>query len=253
MRLPRLRLALALAPFLLTGGAEAETWRARAFRFGEERAVKIVVLKAEVLVGSIDSGGVETADPDWTATAHARLVAQIEAQQRAFGNDIVFLPDQTGDKAKLIAEYSALFGAVWNAATAQEIERGALPPRRPGVRWTLGSGAARIGEIGGGDYALIVQSYDAFATGGRKVFSVLRGKVADVLLEGASIHRSYAALVDLTTGDLVWLNADLHAGGDPRTDDGAAKRVRQLFADFPRNERPRRSTPRWSPPERMRR
>ncbi|WP_445193258.1 hypothetical protein ACT009_05015 [Sphingomonas sp. Tas61C01] len=234
-----LRSGMMLSMLVAQGGAQAETWRDRTFRFAEGRAVRIVVVKAEVLVGSIDSGGVETADPDWTAAAHAKLVAQIEAQQRAIGNEIVFMPEQTGEQAKLIAAYIALFRVVWTAAAAQEVERGSLPARRAGGRWTLGPGAARIGEIGGGDYALVVQSYDAFATGGRKVFSVLRGKVADVLLEGASIHRGYAALVDLATGDLVWLNADRHAGGDPRTDDGAAKRVRQLLADFPTRERAR--------------
>lgn len=238
-RVPGAIVALILSMLPVPGGAAAEIWRDRTFRFAEARATRIVVLQAEVQVGSIDSGDVETADPDWTAAVRAKLATQIEAQQRALGNEIVWMPDQTGDQAKLIAAYIALFRLVWTAAAAQAFDHGSLPARRPGARWTLGPGAARIGEIGGGDYALVVQSYDAFATGGRKVFSVLQGKMADVLREGASIHRGYAALIDLATGDLVWLNADWHAGGDPRTEDGAAKRVRQLFAGFPGKERAR--------------
>jgi hypothetical protein len=46
-------------------------------------------------------------------------------------------------------------------------------------------------------------------------------------------HKGFAGLVDLRTGDLVWLNADLAMGGDVRTPEGAQKRVAQLLEDFP--------------------
>ena len=39
---------------------------------------------------------------------------------------------------------------------------------------------------------------------------------------------------DLSTGDLVWLNADTSMGGDPRDAIGADKRMAQLLEDFPR-------------------
>jgi hypothetical protein len=40
-------------------------------------------------------------------------------------------------------------------------------------------------------------------------------------------------LVDLHTGDLIWLNADGAMGGDVRKSDGSGKRVRELLEDFP--------------------
>ena len=49
----------------------------------------------------------------------------------------------------------------------------------------------------------------------------------------SGVHIGYAGLVDLETGDLVWLNADRKMGGDVRTGDGAVKRVTQLLEDFP--------------------
>jgi hypothetical protein len=49
----------------------------------------------------------------------------------------------------------------------------------------------------------------------------------------SGVHAGYAGLVDLRTGDLVWLNADLKMGGDVREADGASKRVVQLLEDFP--------------------
>ncbi len=49
-------------------------------------------------------------------------------------------------------------------------------------------------------------------------------------------HKGFAGLIDLRTGALVWLNADLQMGGDVRTADGAQKRVRELLAHFPGSE-----------------
>jgi hypothetical protein len=49
----------------------------------------------------------------------------------------------------------------------------------------------------------------------------------------SGIHWGHAGLIDLRTGELVWLNADRQMGGDVRTEDGAVKRVQQLLEGFP--------------------
>ena len=49
-------------------------------------------------------------------------------------------------------------------------------------------------------------------------------------------HHGFAGLVDLKTGDLLWLNADFAMGGDVRKPDGAQKRVSQLLEEFPGSE-----------------
>ena len=46
-------------------------------------------------------------------------------------------------------------------------------------------------------------------------------------------HKGGAGLVDLKTGDLLWLNADFAMGGDVRDVEGAEKRVGQLLEEFP--------------------
>jgi hypothetical protein len=47
------------------------------------------------------------------------------------------------------------------------------------------------------------------------------------------VHTGYAGLVDLHTGELVWINADMRMGGDVREADGADKRIRELLNGFP--------------------
>ncbi len=52
----------------------------------------------------------------------------------------------------------------------------------------------------------------------------------------AGVHIGYAGLVELETGNIVWFDTDLAMGGDVREVDGAAKRVEQLLAGFPKRE-----------------
>jgi hypothetical protein len=82
------------------------------------------------------------------------------------------------------------------------------------------------------DYALFLYNRDAFGSTGRKLLQMVA-----LLGPGLSVksgeHKGAAGLVDLRTGDLLWLNADFAMGGDPRDPAGADKRVAQLLEDFP--------------------
>ncbi|HEX8420269.1 MAG TPA: hypothetical protein VF638_09685 [Sphingomonas sp.] len=230
----RLRITLLLSLLGTGGSADAAVWKNGAFRFVEGRPVRIVVVQSDIQVGSIGVGGVEEANADWTAMARVKLAAAIERQQRVFGNEVVVLAEQKGEQAKLVADYLALFKTVATEATTHELTRdGALPAMGDRVNWTLGPDMARIVASGGGDYALFVRMRDSFGTGERKAFRLLTGQVASMILEGTGVHQAFAALVDLKSGDLVWFNLDLRAGGDPRNDAGAAKRIGQLFGGFP--------------------
>jgi hypothetical protein len=231
---PRWYAAFAALLLSLASAVEATTRTNAAFRRPDGQPLKIVVLPPDVTVGSIGIGGVEEPNADWTAAARNKLASQIEAQQRANGNLVIFLPEQDGERAKLVADYQALFRTV--AAAAADHEQGGaatLPTKRDRFDWTLGPGAARLAEVGGGDFALFVMTHDAFGTGGRKAFRLLTGGLAGALVQGSGVHHSYAALVELKTGDLVWFNVDPGSGGDPRTDTGAGKRMGQLFGGFP--------------------
>lgn len=239
----RSRLVAVLATLLLFVPvvADAAIKFDESFRFPSDRAVKIIVFRPDVKVGSLGVGTVEEPNADWTATAREKINAQITTHQRASGNEVLFLADQEGDKALLVAEYQALFRTVAGAIVEHKMVPGAgLPTKKDRFDWTLGTGATKLGEIGGGDYALFVSTHDAYGTAGRKIFQLFAA-FAGVGIQ-AGIHNSYAALVDLKTGNIVWFNVDPSSGGDVRTDEGATKRIGQLLGKFPGKVAPATTT-----------
>jgi hypothetical protein len=145
------------------------------------------------------------------------------------------MPELSGADAAVMADYRSMFKAVADAAITHKLFPGnRLPTKKEAFDWTMGSGAAKLGEIGGGDYGLFIYTYDSYGSAGRKALQII-GLMAGF---GATsgVHIGYAGLVDLHTGDLVWINADVQMGGDVRTVEGADKRVVQLLEDFPAHE-----------------
>lgn len=194
--------------------------------------VNILVFRPEVRVGSQTTGGLNEPNVEWTETAKANIMAALEKEQRARGTNLVLLPELEGEQGKLIADYTALFRTVSQAAFQHKMFPGnRLPTKRKEFDWTLGEETARLKPLGG-EYGLFLFTYDSYGSTGRKVLQILAlGLGAGFVPSG--VHIGYAGLIDLDTGDLVWLNVDTSMGGDPREKDGAEKRVAQLLEGFP--------------------
>jgi hypothetical protein len=194
--------------------------------------VHILVFRPEVRVGAQTTGGMNEPNVEWSETAKANILAALDKEQRARGTSLVMVPELEGEQAKLVADYTALFRTVAEAAFQHKMFPGnRLPTKRKEFDWTLGDEASRLESLGG-EYGLFLFTYDSYGSTGRKVLQILAlGLGAGFVPSG--VHIGYAGLVDLETGDLVWLNADTSMGGDPREPEGAAKRVAQLLEGFP--------------------
>lgn len=195
-------------------------------------ATRILVFRPDVAVGEQTTGGMNEPNAEWTQTARANMLASLDRARAVQGSTLVMVPEQEGATGALVADYTALFKAVANAAFSHKMFPGNRLPTKKGVfDWTLGDDAAALKSLGG-EYGLFFYTYDSYGSTGRKVAQVL-GLLMGGGLIPSGVHIGYAGLVDLNTGDLVWLNADLQMGGDPRTVEGADKRVAQLLEDFP--------------------
>lgn len=200
---------------------------------------KILVLRPRVTVGAQSTAGLFEPNADWTQQARENLNAALASAQRTLGNEIIEAPDYAGPNAERLAEYQSLFAVLAASVIEYQFFPGNRLPtkkRKGEFDWTLGPGLANVFKETGAKYALFLWTEDQFGSTGRKVLQVFAAMARISVSSG--VHKGYAGLIDIETGDLVWLNADMQMGGDVRSSEGATKRMAQLLEDFPGSTKP---------------
>jgi hypothetical protein len=205
---------------------------------------KLLVLRPDVTVGSLTTGGMVEPRADWTDQARASIVAALRAQQATRGGKVTIiehrneLPGVTPDE---LADVERLNAAVDESIVVHKYLGDYLPTKRgKGLDWTLGQGAVRLGQKTGYDYALFMHAEDQVASGGRIALGVLglAGCIVGFCAPniGGQQQLDYASLVDLKTGEVVWFNVVLASSqvpgikfGDLRTPQGAEQMVDRLL------------------------
>ena len=197
-------------------------------------SVRILLVRPGITVGEQSTGGMFEPNADWTEQARRQVATALSIAQTKLGNEIVTVEEPVGPAAERLADYRALFSVVAESVVVYKFFPGNRLPskKRQGVfDWTLGPGVKNIPGADGADYALFITTEDQYGSTGRKVAQIFAAFAGVGITSG--VHKGFAGLVDLKTGDLVWLNADLQMGGDVRTPEGATRRVDQLLEDFP--------------------
>ncbi|WP_324808081.1 hypothetical protein SH584_01805 [Sphingomonas sp. LY29] len=198
---------------------------------------KLLVMRPDVSVGSMTTGGLVEPRADWTESARAKLLAALRAQQAGRGGNVMVLDRRdslAGVSADSIAELERLHSAVGGSIALHKYSGATLPTkRRKGLDYTLGEDAVALGRRTGYDYALFLHAEDSFASTGRVALQVLGvagcfvGFCAPNIGLGQQV--AYASLVDLRTGEVVWFNLLRSQLGDIRTDEGAGQMVERLL------------------------
>lgn len=195
---------------------------------------KVLVMRPQIKVGALSTGGLFEPSAEWTDTARKLIGDQLRVHLGGMGISFLPPPDVSGEGEAITNQYRALFPVVAKAVMEFQFFPGNRLPtkKRAGVfDYTLGSGISAMPGAADADYALFLFTEDAYGSAGRKTAQVFAAMLGAYIPPG--IHTGYAGLVDLKTGDLVWLNADPQMGGDVREAEGVVKRVEQLLADFP--------------------
>jgi hypothetical protein len=205
---------------------------------------KLLVLRPDVTVGSLTTGGMVQPRADWTEQARNNIVAALRAQQASRGGNITVIDHRNqlpGVSEQELADVERLNFAVDQSIVLHKYLGDYLPTkRRKGLEWTLGADAVKLGQKTGYDYALFLHAEDEVASGGRVALGLLGlagcfiGFCAPNV--GGQQQLDYASLVDLKTGQVVWFNV-VSAGsqvpgikfGDLRTPQGAAQMVDRLL------------------------
>jgi hypothetical protein len=205
---------------------------------------KLLVLRPDVTVGSLTTGGMVEPRADWTELARGNIVTALRAQQATRGGKVHIIEHRTelpGVSEQELADVERLNFAVAESIVLHKYLGDYLPTKRGrGLDWTLGQDAVRLGSKTGFDYALFLHAEDQVASTGRVVLGVLGAAGCFVGFcapnIGGATQLSYASLVDLKTGEVVWFNV-VRAGsevpgikfGDLRTAQGAAQMVDRLL------------------------
>lgn len=205
---------------------------------------KLLVLRPDVSVGSVTTGGMVEPRADWTEQARTNIIAALKAQQAQRGGKLLIADrrsDVPGVDADTVAEIERLNYVVDQSIVLHKYLGVDLPTkRRKSLEYTLGSDAIEFGRKSGFDYMLFLHAEDSFASKGRVALQVLG--VAGCFVGfcapnvGGGGQLAYASLVDLKTGEVVWFNV-LQTGtqlaginmGDIRTPEGAAQMVERLL------------------------
>jgi hypothetical protein len=248
--------ALALAAGLLVSGC-VETRQYADMQFTPPQGdYKLLVLRPDISVGSITTGGMVEPRADWTEQARASVTAALRTQQAARGAKTLFIDRRTelpGVTADELAEVERINLAVAQSIVLHKYLGQYLPTKRgKGLDWTLGQDAVRLGQKSGYDYALFLHAEDQVASSGRIALGILGAAGCFVGFcapnIGGATQLNYASLVDLKTGQVVWFNV-VRAGsqipgikfGDLRTPEGAEQMIERLLGRMRPGEAVRRA------------
>ena len=236
-------LALALAGSVAAAGCVQTRQIADVYFTPPQGDYDLLVMRPDVTVNSLTTGGMAQPRADWTEQARANLIAALKAQQAESGGDVKVLSrrDELANvSAETIAELERLHFVVGQSIALHKFSGASLPTKRgKGLDYTLGADAVELGRKTGFDYALFVHAEDNIASGGRTALQVLgiAGCVVGFCApSGGGNQFAYASLVDLRTGEVVWFNV-LQTGsqlpgvtfGDIRKPEGAAQMVDRLL------------------------
>ena len=237
-------LALALAAAASTAACVQTRQYADVQFTPPEGNYKLLVLRPDVTVSQLTTGGMSEARADWTEQARKSIVDALRAQQAGRGGQTVVVEHRNeipGITAQELADIERLNMAVDQSIVLHKYLGDYLPTKRgKGLDWTLGADAVRLGQKTGYDYALFMHAEDQVASTGRVVLGVLGA--AGCLVGfcapniGGATQLDYASLVDLKTGEVVWFNVVQASSqipgikfGELRTPQGAGQMVDRLL------------------------
>ena len=239
----KVEIALALVSSVAVSGC-VQTRQFADVQFTPPRGdYRLLVMRPDVTVNALTTGGMAQPRADWTEQARANVIQALRAQQGGQGGKVLVLSRRNelqGISAEQVADLERLHYVVGQSIALHKYSGASLPTKRGrGLEYTLGEDAVSLGRRTGYDYALFVYAEDNIASTGRTALQVLG--VAGCFIgfcapSGGSNQFAYASLVDLRTGEVVWFNV-LATGsqlpgvtfGDIRKPEGAAQMVDRLL------------------------
>ena len=195
---------------------------------------KVVVLPVDIEVVEVSAGGVHEEVPDWSKEASQSVFKALSAAiRKQQGLSELTAPRFSGPAAANLDEHLALYKLVVNTASRIGWEHKAKR-----FDYGIGSGLKAIADATSADAAIMVYGRDHVSTAGRKARAVV-GHIPFVNIftgPAPTLGHSFVhiGVVDLKTGDLLWMNSKYRDGStNLRDPEDAAKMVDEIFEWYP--------------------
>jgi len=230
-------LALLSLPVPAPGlAAERETFRAPPDFPQRMRNVRTIgILKPDVKIFEITSGGVKELRPEWCDEACGLVKGAVAAEFRRFGYELKEI-DPAADSEEEVREMLALHEAVVAGILPHAYDGpGLFPAKKTNFDYPVGP-IDNILRPAGADALLVVRGVDEISTSGRKAMQtlgILAGAAVGIITT-PNMGKTFLflSLID-RSGDLLWFNVQGGAGGyNLREPDSVAKLVAGSLAGF---------------------
>ncbi len=197
------------------------------------KTAHVLLMTPDVQLYEVAAGGLVEPNAEWTAIAEKHIVTTLKEQlaKRKSRLIIYHAPKADTGKARIHTQLIKLHNAVGKTILKHKFGSRKLPTKEDKFDWTLGPQARILGHEFGADYALFVYLHDTYTSPGRVAAMVLALPRLVILPGGKQV--GFASLVDLETGDILWIRRLSRASGDLRTFSAAEESVKTLLKDFP--------------------
>ena len=196
---------------------------------------RIVVVRPDIVLGLVTTGGLIEPQSDWSETARKAIVANISRHIGAKDVRPVPLDDLTAPHdGQLVKLYSALVAGENHPGWRADLRS------RTVLQDTLGPGAQTLSARFDADYGMFFYLRDNYTSTGRVIANIATNVVlAAITIGRAQTNYSDASrialvsLVDLHTGTIVWTKDRSTVTGDLRDAKDVAKFADSLFKEMP--------------------
>lgn len=229
----RVCMVLALASLTALPAAAMSVVNPRLAQHLDARPRSLVILPPQVFVYELSAGGVPSRMADWETQSRETLTAAAKTLAPMLGIESVrATPTLEEHEDDWMSAHIGLYERV--AQSVFVYGRGsqsAWAHKKEAFDYTLGPGLAFLGERTGADAALVILGVDYISSSGRKLAFAAGLALGFILPMG----QSFLALgvVDLKTGDLLWMGFDASSTLDTREADAVQRTLRSLFAGWP--------------------
>lgn len=190
----------------------------------------VLIMDPDVELSLLTTGGAAEPRADWTAAAKTNMTEDVETELTKRGAKIVVFDtksEPTPHVMQLVHLHEAVGTTVLgNAGVAK------LPNKEKVFDWSLGPGVKEIADTYHADYALFIFARGKYASTGRVAVAIVASLFRVTVPLGGQV--AFASLVELRTGNVVWIGTAATGESDDMSGAGGAKAVAgALLEDVP--------------------